>query len=186
MGVGKSTFVRECARMSGFKPLFESVEDNPFLEPFYQDPIRWAYTLQSYFLYRRYNDHTAEGNLILDRSLYGDVCFANMLHRDGTLSQKEYECYLSHYSTLEPLLPPLDLCIILNASPEDALERVQKRDRGFETGLPLEYLRNLSSEIEKIPSRLRDSTKVIQLDWSDMTPSQISLKCSDLVRTLFL
>tara|TARA_B100000073_G_scaffold347518_1_gene362130 strand:- start:1006 stop:1602 length:597 start_codon:yes stop_codon:yes gene_type:complete len=186
IGVGKSTFVSEFADITGVKPLFESVDDNPFLEPFFQDPERWAYTLQSYFLYRRYKDHTTEGNIILDRSLYGDICFANMLYKDGTLTQSEYDCYITHYQTLEPLLPPIDLCIILNTSPEVALSRVRKRDRDFETDLSLEYLRNLSSEIDLIPSRLRAETKVIQLDWGEMTGNEISKKCGEIVRSYFL
>ena len=186
IGVGKSTFVSEFADITGVKPLFESVDDNPFLEPFFQDPKRWAYTLQSYFLYRRYNDHTTEGNIILDRSLYGDICFANMLYKDGTLTQSEYDCYITHYQTLEPLLPPIDLCIILNTSPEVALSRVRKRDRDFESDLSLEYLRNLSSEIDLIPSRLRAETKVIQLDWGEMTGNEISKKCGEIIRSYFL
>jgi len=185
IGVGKSTFVSEFADITGIKPLYESVDDNPFLNLFYQDPQRWAYTLQSYFLYRRYKDHTTEGNVMLDRSLYGDICFANMLHKDGTLTQSEYDCYLSHYHTLEPLLPPLDLCIILNAKPEVALERVRKRDRGCETGLTLEYLQALSVEIDLIPSRLRAETKVVHLDWVEMSRAEIAKKCGEIVRNYF-
>ena len=36
IGVGKSTFVSEFADITGVKPLFESVDDNPFLEPFFK------------------------------------------------------------------------------------------------------------------------------------------------------
>ena len=67
-----------------------------------------------------------------------------------------------------------------------ALSRVRKRDRDFETDLSLEYLRNLSSEIDLIPSRLRAETKVIQLDWGEMTRNEISKKCGEIVRNYFL
>lgn len=181
IGVGKSTFVKKFAEITGFKPLFESVEDNPFLSLYYSDPKRWAYTLQSYFLYRRYNDHLMGEGVILDRSLYGDISFADMLLKDRVMTQEEHACYLSHYETLEPLLPPLSATIFLNASPETALERLRKRSRSFEVGLDLPYLNNLQKEIQKIPSRLRKETQVIEVEWGDMTEEEIELAVKRVV-----
>ena len=142
IGVGKSTFVKNFTEITGFKPLYESVDDNPFLSLFYEDPKRWGYTLQSYFLYRRYNDHMTEGNIILDRSLYGDIPFAELLFKSGYMSEKEYLCYISHFKTLEPLIRPLDAMILLKIEPEKALERVKKRERSFEVNLELQYLKD--------------------------------------------
>lgn len=174
IGVGKSTFVRKFSEITGFSPRYESVSDNPFLPLYYESPERWAYTLQSYFLYRRYLDHTLDGDVILDRSLYGDIPFADMLRKDRVLSSQEYECYLSHYETLEPLIPTLSACVFLNTSPQTALERVQKRDRSFETGLSLSYLESLQKEIRDIPSRLRPETRVVHVAWGDMNDEEIT------------
>lgn len=181
IGVGKSTFVKKFAEITGFKPLYESVDDNPFLSLYYDDPKRWAYTLQSYFLYRRYNDHLMGEGVVLDRSLYGDISFADMLLKDQVLSQEEHACYLSHYETLEPLLPPLSATIFLNASPETALDRLRKRSRSFEVGVELSYLKNLQKEIQKIPSRLRKETQVIEVEWGDMTEEEIELAVKRVV-----
>lgn len=184
IGVGKSTFVKKFTEITGFKPLYESVDDNPFLSLFYEDPKRWGYTLQSYFLYRRYNDHMTEGDIILDRSLYGDMPFAELLHKSGYMSNKEYRCYVSHFKTLEPLIRPLDILILLKINPEKALERVKKRDRSFEVGLELQYLKDLEGEINRIPSRLRSNTRVIEVDWGDMDEGQITERVKSIIGEL--
>ena len=184
IGVGKSTFVKKFTEITGFKPLYESVDDNPFLSLFYEDPKRWGYTLQSYFLYRRYNDHMTEGDIILDRSLYGDIPFAELLFKNGFMNEKEYLCYLSHYRTLEPLIRPLDVLIILKVSPEKAMERVKKRDRDFEVNLELQYLKDLDYEISQIPSKLRPSTRVIEIEWGDMDEGQITERVKSLFKAL--
>jgi len=51
IGVGKSTFTTEASELFNLTPMYESVDDNPFLEKFYTDESsRWAYTLQMHFL----------------------------------------------------------------------------------------------------------------------------------------
>jgi deoxyadenosine/deoxycytidine kinase len=185
IGVGKSTFVKKFAEITHFTPKYESVDDNPFLPLFYEDPKRWAYTLQSYFLYRRYQDHTEGDNLILDRSLYGDIPFADMLHQDGIMTAREHDCYVSHYEILEPQIPTLTACIFLNTSPEIALSRVHKRDRSYESGLSLTYLENLKKEIENIPYRLRPETQVIHVDWKDMDEEEMTELVKKVVLKVF-
>ena len=67
IGVGKSTFTKEASKYFNLTPMYESVDDNPFLEKFYSDdPSRWAYTLQMHFLYDRFSKHLPE-NTLLDR-----------------------------------------------------------------------------------------------------------------------
>ena len=185
IGVGKSTFVEKFTKLTGFKPQYESVEDNPFLSLYYEDPKRWGYTLQSYFLYRRYNDHMVTGDIILDRSLYGDIPFADLLLKCGYMTGKEHSCYISHFNTLEPLIPTVDVCIFLKINPEKAMERVYKRERCFEIGIDIGYLKDLEYEISKIPLRLRPSTRVVEVEWGDMNEDQMEGRIKSLVSEIF-
>ena len=66
IGVGKSTFTTEASKILQLQPQYESVDDNPFLSKFYEDPHRWGYTLQMHFLYDRLSKHMTKG-MILDR-----------------------------------------------------------------------------------------------------------------------
>ena len=57
--------------------MFESVEDNPYLEDFYKDMKRYSFPLQVYFLNHRSNAHRIidQNNFsaIQDRSIYEDA-----------------------------------------------------------------------------------------------------------------
>ncbi len=50
IGAGKTTLVRMMCLRPGWKPYFEPVAENPYLEDFYRDMARWAFPSQV-FLY---------------------------------------------------------------------------------------------------------------------------------------
>ena len=172
IGVGKSTFTSEASKYFNLTPMYESVEDNPFLEKFYSDdPKRWAYTLQMHFLYDRFSKHIPD-NTILDRSIFGDIGFANILNDDGVLTDEEYDSYKKHFNMLSPYIPPVDLCIHLHVSVEQAMERISKRGRDFELGIEESYLYKLQEQVHMIPEYLPSTTRYIKLDWVEMDKDQ--------------
>ena len=48
-GSGKTTLAEKLAKHYGWTPLYESVDQNPYLRGFYEDMARWAFHLQIYF-----------------------------------------------------------------------------------------------------------------------------------------
>ena len=50
IGAGKTTLTELLAKHYRWEPQYEAVDDNPYLEDFYQDMKRWAFNLQIYFL----------------------------------------------------------------------------------------------------------------------------------------
>ena len=171
IGVGKSTFTKEASKIFNLNPMYESVEDNPFLEKFYDESSRWAYTLQMHFLYDRFSKHTPD-NTILDRSIYGDIGFATLLKNDGVLSKDEFDSYMKHYKILSTYIPPVDLCIHLHVDVDQAMRRISKRGRDFENKIEASYLHKLQEQIHMIPEYLPSTTKYIKLDWIDMDEDQ--------------
>jgi len=167
IGVGKSTLIQEAAEVLNLQPLFESVEDNPFLDKYYAHPERWAYTLQMHFLYDRYQKHLPD-NIILDRSIYGDLCFAKIQKEEQYLSGEEYASYLRHFSILSSLVPPADVCIHLDITPEQAVSRIKKRGRGYESEIPISYLQMLHDQLTHLPTYLPSETRYLRVAWEDM------------------
>ena len=46
IGSGKTTLTKKLSRYYKFKPQLEDVEDNPYLNNFYEDMQRWSFNLQ--------------------------------------------------------------------------------------------------------------------------------------------
>ncbi len=50
IGSGKTTLAGLLAKHYGWTPHYEDVDDNPYLNDFYEDMLRWSFNLQIYFL----------------------------------------------------------------------------------------------------------------------------------------
>ncbi|MRG26862.1 deoxynucleoside kinase [Laceyella tengchongensis] len=71
-GIGKTTYAQILGEYLGSKVIFESVNDNPILSLFYQDPYRYGFLLQIYFLaarLRNIKEAKKHPLNILDRSM---------------------------------------------------------------------------------------------------------------------
>jgi deoxyadenosine/deoxycytidine kinase len=149
IGSGKSSLTRLLGAHYGWKPFFESVDDNPYLADFYGDMHRWSFNLQVYFLSKRFMDHKriVEGaeSVIQDRSIYEDAeIFARNLHVIGKMDARDYKNYVDLYQVMMHYLKPPDLLIFLDARLETLLKQIARRGREYEQGIPREYLEQLS------------------------------------------
>ncbi len=149
IGSGKTTLTKKLSEKLVWKPFFESVSDNPYLEDFYGDMKRWSFPLQVYFLNHRYKTHkeieNANFSAIQDRSIYEDAnIFARALYEQGELEKRDYENYKCLYDTMIPNLQAPTLMIFLRRSVPKLLERIQMRGRGYEQSIPVEYLTRLN------------------------------------------
>jgi deoxyadenosine/deoxycytidine kinase len=149
IGCGKTTLTKKLSEKLSWKPYFESVSDNPYLEDFYTDMSRWSFPLQVYFLNHRYRTHqeieAASFSAIQDRSIYEDAnIFARALYEQGELEKRDYENYKSLYDTMLPNLQAPSLMIFLRRSVPKLLERIQMRGRDYEQTIPVDYLTRLN------------------------------------------
>ena len=149
IGCGKTTLTRMLSERLGYKAHFESVEDNPYLADFYGNMARWSFPLQVYFLGHRFNTHRdiemKHGSAIQDRSIYEDAnIFARALHEQGNMSPRDYDNYMSIYSSMMNFLKPPTLTIFLKRSMPKLLERISLRGRDYEQSIPVEYLEDLN------------------------------------------
>ncbi|HUX36618.1 MAG TPA: deoxynucleoside kinase [Rectinemataceae bacterium] len=154
IGAGKSTLVQLIAERLGFRPYFEPVAENPYLEDFYADMGRWAFHSQLYFLTHRLRSHHELAgdpwSVVQDRSIYEDAeVFARNLHEQGTMSDREWETYHGLYRAVIGLLPAPDLVVYLRCSVPTLKARIAKRARGFESNIPDEYLGGLNRYYEE-------------------------------------
>ena len=149
IGSGKTTLTKKLSERLGWRPHFESVQENPYLEDFYQDMKRWSFPLQIYFLTHRFNIHRmierSNFTEIQDRSIYEDAhIFARALFEQKDISSRDYKNYIKLYESMIQFLRPPDLVIALKRSVPKLLERIKSRSRDYEQSISIDYLTRLN------------------------------------------
>jgi deoxyadenosine/deoxycytidine kinase len=154
IGSGKTSLAKRLSEKFGWKPFFESVEDNPYLCDFYANMKQWSFHLQIYFLSKRFNDFQniirEESSVILDRTIYEDAeIFAKNLHDIGNITDRDYQNYRNLYNVLVQYFKPPDLMIYLRSDVDFLFDRIKKRSRNCESDISKEYLEQLNNNYEK-------------------------------------
>jgi deoxyadenosine/deoxycytidine kinase len=153
IGAGKTTLTALLSRHYGWEPHFEEVENNPYIDDFYQDMQRWSFHMQIYYLNARFRQtieiRKGEKTIIQDRTIYEDAhIFAPNLYEMGLMNQRDYDTYNSLYNTIQQSIQPPDLIIYLKASIPTLVDQIQKRGRKFEDSIRLDYLRKLNQRYD--------------------------------------
>ncbi len=149
IGAGKTTLTRLLAKHYGWTPHFEDVNDNPYLDDFYEDMKRWSFNLQIYFLKSRISQiikiRESGKDVIQDRTIFEDACiFAPNLKEMGLMSLRDYKNYEDLFNQLNSFVKPPDLLIYLKASVPTLVNQIQKRGREYEASIRLDYLQSLN------------------------------------------
>lgn len=181
IGAGKSTLTSLLAKAFNWEPHYEDVENNPYLNDFYEDMPRWSFNLQVYFLNNRFRQiiDIQKGNrtVIQDRTIYEDAyIFAPNLHAMGLMSTRDFENYLSLFKTIESQIKSPDLMIYLRASIPTLVNQIQKRGREYEDNLRLDYLRKLNEFYEEwVKGYDKGQLLIIDVDNCNFADSQEDL-----------
>jgi deoxyadenosine/deoxycytidine kinase len=153
IGAGKTTLTKLLAKNYGWSPHFEDVDDNPYLNDFYDDMQRWSFNLQVYFLNSRFNQileiRKSGKTIIQDRTIYEDsYIFAPNLHSMGLMTTRDFDNYFSLFSLMATLVEAPDLLIYLRASVPKLVQQIQQRGRKYENTIRLDYLKRLNERYE--------------------------------------
>ncbi|MFC0361427.1 deoxynucleoside kinase [Enterococcus canintestini] len=145
IGAGKSSLTEMIANHLNSEAFYESVDDNEVLPLFYQDPNKYAFLLQIYFLNKRFDSikqALRHENNVLDRSIYEDSLLFHLNADLGRATETEVQVYDELLANMMQELPYAaqkkhpDLLVHIKVSFETMLARIKKRGRDFEQ---LEY-----------------------------------------------
>lgn len=154
IGAGKTTLTQLLAKNFNWKPQYEDVDQNPYLDDFYNDMEKWAFNLQIYFLGSRFKQikeiRESGENIIQDRTIHEDAfIFASNLHDMGLLMTRDYENYLTVFNLMNSFVKAPDLLIYLRASIPTLVRQIQLRGRDYESSISIEYLSRLNEKYEE-------------------------------------
>ena len=177
IGAGKTTLTRLLAKHYGWKPHYEDVDENPYLNDFYEDMQRWSFNLQIYFLNSRFNqviDIKKSGQTVIqDRTIFEDAeIFAPNLHAMGLMSTRDFNNYTTLFQLMSKLIKAPDLLIYLRASVPTLVNQIQQRGRDYENSIRLDYLKQLNERYEAWINRYKEGKLlIINVDKIDITNS---------------
>ena len=163
IGVGKTSLAELLSKELGARLVLEDFEDNPFLPDFYNDPERFGFQTQLFFLLQRYRQQQDlrqvdmfQKLLITDYMFVKDRLFASL-----NLNDKEMNLYDTIASLLERNIIKPDLVIYLQADSDILMKNIEKRGRNMERNVTWEYIDALNQVYTEYFFRYQDTPLVI-------------------------
>ena len=163
IGVGKTSLAQLLSKELGARLVLEDFEDNPFLPDFYNDPERFGFQTQLFFLLQRYRQQQDlrqvdmfQKLLITDYMFVKDRLFASL-----NLGDKEMQLYDTVASLLERNIIRPDIVIYLQADTDVLMKNIEKRGRNMEKNVTWEYIDALNQVYTEYFFRYRDTPLVI-------------------------
>jgi len=165
IGVGKTTLCRLLQETWNAKLVLEPAETNPFLGAFYDDPVRYAFPAQMFYLVSRWRQQdTIRQPELFNDIVVSDYLFAkDRLFAEKTLNPTELELYDRFAAALGEQTPVPDLLVYLEAPVDVIMARIAERKAVGETAINQSYVIDLRERYEKLLEEYSDSP-IIRLD----------------------
>lgn len=147
IGAGKTTLSRILAKKLKGRLILEEFADNPFLEKFYDDPERYAFSVEMAFLADRYHQLSslpASGDLFSSYIIADYAPFKSLVFAQNNLNDAEFRLYREFWQMAFQNVPQPDLLIYLQRSPQSLMKNIEQRGRNFEENLKKDYLIKLT------------------------------------------
>ncbi len=146
IGAGKTSLAQLMSRDLRARMNLEVVEENPFLPRFYENPRRYAFPTQIFFLLSRYRQQQDffqrdlfQQTVVSDYIFAKDRIFANL-----NLDDEELLLYERVATALEGRVPMPDVVVYLQASVDVLMRRIARRGRDYERHMPRDYIEALN------------------------------------------
>ncbi|XP_072136071.1 thymidine kinase 2, mitochondrial [Mobula birostris] len=151
---GKTTCLEYFAKYSNIEVLLEPVSkwrniwNHNLLGLMYEDPSRWAITLQTYVQLTMLQQHTQPRTLpvrMMERSIYSaKYVFVENHYQSSIMPAVDYAVLSEWFDWIVGNTNiPVDLIVYLQTTPETCHQRLKARCRSEEKIIPLDYLRRL-------------------------------------------
>lgn len=130
----------------GGRLVLERFEENPFLPKFYEDPERYSFQTQIFFLLSRYKQQQEffQADLFHDFVVTDYIFEKDKIFAYLTLADEELRLYETLLAAIEKNIPTPDLVVYLQCSVERLMSNIRSRGRKMEEKMSEEYIRDLN------------------------------------------
>jgi deoxyadenosine/deoxycytidine kinase len=148
IGAGKTTFCEMLAQDFNCRLILEQFTDNPFLPLFYDNPERYAFQVELFFMSERHKqlqDAFSNADLFNPLSIADYFFIKTLLFAKNNLSNEEFRLFSRMFEVLNSTFPKPEILIYLHRSVDDLLKNIKKRGRQYETDIPAAYLTEIQN-----------------------------------------
>lgn len=146
IGAGKTSLARALSERLDAALIEEEPEKNPFLPLYYEDPSRYAFQTQVFFLLSRFRQQTElvqtdlfRSSVVFDYLFAKDKIFAHL-----TLNEEEIGLYEGLANLLAHRVVRPDLVIYLQNNTDRLMHHIRMRDRSYERNIGYDYIQRLN------------------------------------------
>ena len=183
--MGKTALAQALGKEMNARLVLEDADNNPFLPRFYEDPDKYSFPTQLYFLLTRYNQQRelSQQDLFAQMTV-ADYLFAkDRIFASLNLSPDELKLYEGVYQLLNAEMAKPDLVVYVRARVEVLADRLRKRNRDFERDISFEYLERVSAAYRDF-FFYYDEAPLLVVDSSDIDFVANPEDLADLVREI--
>jgi len=148
IGAGKTTLCHMLAEQFDSRLILEQFTDNPFLPFFYDNPERYAFPVELFFMTER---HKQLQELLSQQELFRQTIIADyffvktLLFARNNLNDQEYRLFQRLFNVLNAGFPKPQLLVYLHRSVDDLLNNIRERGREYEQDISREYLLSIQN-----------------------------------------
>lgn len=146
IGTGKTTLSQLLSERFERRLILEEFSDNPFLPYFYDNPERYAFPVELFFMTERHKQLQTElaQTQLFGQNVVADYFFVKtLLFAKNNLEDDEYRLFTRLYRVLTASFPQPDLLVYLHRPVEVLQAQIGKRGRPYEQQISDEYLSNI-------------------------------------------
>lgn len=148
IGAGKTTLSTALANHLNARLILEEFTDNPFLPGFYENPARYAFPVELFFMTERHKqlqDLLTQQNLFQDKIIADYFFGKTLLFAGHNLEGAEFRLFNQMFKILSNSFPNPDLMIFLHRPIEELIKNIDLRGREMEKGISEDYLRKVQN-----------------------------------------
>jgi len=146
IGAGKTTLCHMLQKQYNCRLVLEQFADNPFLPYFYENPERYAFSVELFFMTERHKqmqENLTQGDLFQELIVSDYIFLKTLLFARKNLTAEEYRLFQRLFHILNTNFRKPDLLVFLHRSVPDLLKNIKTRGRDYEQEISQEYLQSI-------------------------------------------
>ena len=148
IGSGKTTFCKMVTDAYDCNLILEQFTDNPFLPFFYEQPERYAFPVELFFMtgrHKQLQEHFSKPSLFQQSTISDYYFLKTLLFAKNNLSEEEFRLFQRLFGVLNNTFPKPSLVVYLHRPVEVLLEQIKKRGRPMEEKIAPAYLEDIQT-----------------------------------------